>query len=1308
MSVSAESLSALAAYLPQPLVRLLRQDPYREWAGYVHQQPAAVLFADLVGFTPMTEALTARGREGAEEMTRILDQVFTALIATFENHGGVVGKFVGDAMTVYWAVEQDADLAIAIQRALACGLTLQAQMEAFARVPTTVGSFRLAMRVGVAAGDIELRVAGDPALGLEALLLGAPLPAASRAQAMARPGEVMAHPSAAAEALGYVRNGMVVVEGPAGRAPCHRLLPLTWKSVTNPDDVAALIARFLPSALAERILLGQGAFAGELRRVTSVSVGLEGSRIDLGNAVTTAQRVVSTAGGRVNRVSVGDKGTMIHLLFGAPTANEDDAARAVWAARLLWAELTGQHGIGIVRVGVATGGVYAGPVGGPTRREYTVMGDAVNLSARLMQVAQPGQVVCDAPTVEEASGTFVWEQLPPVWVKGKSRPVEVWLANEVESIGRAAPRQGPLVGRGAELANLKQILEQARQGQTQVISLTGEGGIGKSRLLQAWLVEAFMGGWWVVMGQAAITGRDMPYLPWRALAAEMLACPPDAELERLTDAAIGALQVLDPSREACWPLLGDLLGVPFPDTPLTQGMEAPQRRQALLELVTRWIRAQVAKTPLLLVLEDAQWADEASLALILELAQVAASLPAQHSKGIMLVLVHRPLSESVSATWRALQRLMTGVITLGELSPEAVCDLAANRLGASLALPDRLVDLLTRRAQGHPLFAEELCRTLQERGLVRVFDGRVQLLPEFDSSSATIPTSVEDLVQSRIDRLDEQTRLTLKVAAVLGDEVTFDALLGSYPVPIEPPTLRQNLLTLERFGLLPIGMATPPTYRFRHSITQLVAYTSLLEAQRRDLHGRAARYFEQELDSTPERAIDILAYHYARSNDRVKAAHYLRLAGEQATRRAAYAVAIEHFTQALELVSETDYASRCAILEAREQIWRALGNLMARQQDLEGLESMASECRDPIWQAKATFRRAVFAQDQGDYDTADAYLQKVIGQAAALADDRLIGMALLERGNILAGWSRYDDALICYEVAAELFDQQELVGLQAQAVRGRAEMQRHTGDWVGALVSYEEAEHLSELAGDQAGVAEQRLDQSMLYLRLGMFEEAERDLVAAWRWAEQVNHRYILMTSGAALGELYWNLERSEEAWPYLLIAHALSEEQDNPYHRLQILLVSAALLLDDDAVDRALTGAQEARSLAAQIGSAEGEVRSMALEIEALARRDPVVAAHGAWAALDRLEKAEETLSSGPSLYLALARVFAASGDTEATQAMLHQARHLVDAQAARVQPASLRQSFLRNSRVNREIQAMWERFGLGGDDLVPRRKYK
>lgn len=1301
MSVSAELLSALAAYLPQPLVRLLYHDPYREWAGYAHQQLACVLFVDLVGFTPITEALTARGREGAEELTRILDQVFTALIATCEGHGGVVGKFVGDALTVYWAVERDADLPMAIQRALTCGLALQAQMEAFAEVPTTVGPFRLAMRVGVAAGEVELRVAGDPAVGLEALLLGKPLLAASQAQGMARPGEVVVHPSVSAEAIGHVRNGMAVVERLTRRPSLHPLSPLTWDSVTNPDDVAALIARFLPSALAERILLGQGAFAGELRRVTSVFVGLEGPQIDLGKAVTTTQRIISTARGRVNRVSMGDKGTMIHLLFGAPTANEDDPARAVWAARLLWAELTGQHGVNAVRVGVATGGVYAGPVGSPSRREYTVMGDAVNLSARLMEVAEPGQVVCDARTVEEASGTFVWERVPPVLVKGKSRPIEVWLAGEVESIGRTAPRQGPLLGREPELAALKRILDWACQGQAQIISLTGEAGIGKSRLLQAWLTEAFMNGWWVVMGQAAVTGRDVPYLPWRTLAAEILACPPDANLERLTEAAIGALEVLDPKQVDHWPLLGDLLGVPFPDTPLTEKMEAPQRRQALVELVTRWIKSQVAKTPLLLVLEDAQWADESSLALFLELIQVANSLPAKDSKGIMLTLVHRPLPLPILPTWQALQGLMTEVISLGELSPGAVHDLAANLLGASFALPERLVNLLVTRAQGHPFFAEELSRTLQERGWVRVFDGRVQLLPDFDSSSATIPTSVEDLIQSRIDRLDEQTRLTLKVAAVLGDEMTFDALLGSYPVPIEAPALRQNLLTLERFGLLPMMMADPPTYRFKHSIIQLVAYSSLLEAQRRRLHGRAARHFEEEFDSTPERAVDILAYHYARSDERAKAAHYLRLAGEQATRRAAYGVAVAHFTQALELVGETDYAGRCAILEAREQIWRALGDLTARQQDLEALESVANAWGDPAWQAKATFRRAVFAHDQGDYYTADAHLQKVIGQAAALADDRLIGLALLERGNILAGWSRYEDALICYEVVAELFDQQpQMVDLQAQAVRGRAEMQRHTGDWVGALVSYEEAEHLSEMAGDQAGGAKQRLDQSMLYMQLGMFEEAERDLVAAWRWAEQVNHRYILMASGAALGELYWNLERSEEAWPYLLLAHALSEEQDNPYYRVQILLVSTALLLDDDQPDRVLTGAREARSLAAQIGSAESEVRAMALEIEALARQDPSAAAHGAWAALDRLEETGETLSSLPAFYLALARTFLAGDDQQSAGTLLRQAHRLVTNQASRVEPSSLRQSFLRNPRVNREIQALWEKIGPGIGD--------
>jgi class 3 adenylate cyclase/tetratricopeptide (TPR) repeat protein len=1235
----------------------------------------------------MTEALATHGREGAEELTRILDQVFTALIATCEEYGGIVGKFVGDALTVYWEAEGEADLSDAIQAALTCGLGLQARMRTFADVPTPAGDFQLAMRVGVGAGPIELMVAGDPTVGLEVLVLGQPLLAASHAQQVARPGEVVAHASAAAKVIGYKRGGMVVVQSPVRRSPPRPLLPLTWDSVDNKEDVATLIARFLPPAMAERILLGQGAFAADLRRVTSVFAGLGGDRIDLANAVTAVQHVASAARGRVNRVSVGDKGTVIHLLFGAPTADEDDAARAVWVSRLLWAELTGRHNIEFVRIGVATGGVYAGPVGGPTRREYTVMGDAVNLSARLMQVAQPGQVVCDTPTMEQASGSFVWQRLPPVKVKGKSQPVQAWLVSEAQGYARAAPRQGPLLGRESELATLKRVQERARRGQCQVVSLTGEGGIGKSRLLQDWIKDAFMDGWWIVMGQAVVTGRDTPYLPWRTLAAEMMACPPEVDMDRLAEAAVGVLETLDPGHLDCWPLLGDLLGTAFPDTPQTANLEAPQRRQILVELVQRWVKAQTDHTPLLLALEDAQWADEASIELALEIARSTPGLSSNGSMGLVIVLVHRPLQPPIPGAWQTLLQMATETLALAELSPQTTCELAAHRLGTS-SLPERLASLLVNRTQGHPFFIEELCQTLQEQGLVRVLDGQAYLSTNL--LPATVPTSVEDLVQSRIDHLGEQTRLTLKVAAVLGATVPFEALLETYPIPTEPLALRQHISTLERFGLLPLETESPLTYRFKHSITQQVAYRSLLSTQRRDLHGRAARYFERTLGTAPGRAIDTLAYHYARSHYTADAVRYLRLAGEQATRQAAYTVAIDYFSQALERVSETDYPNRCAIMEAREQVWRAMGNLANRQADLEVFEASARAWGDPLWQTRAAFGRAVFAYDQGDYYTADAFIQQVIGQATELADSRLMGLAFLERGNILAGWSRYEDALICYEVAADIFDQQKLIGFQAEAVLRRAEMQRHAGDWVGALASYEQAESLSEQAGDRAGVAMQRVEQSLLYMQLGMLEEAERDLLAAWQWAEEVNHRYILMASGAALGELYWNWKRSQDAWLYLLIAHALSEEQDNPQHRTQILLVGAGLFLDDGQPDKAMGWAQAARSLAGQIEWAEGEVRSMALEIEALARQDPVTAAHGAWAVLDWLESADQTLRSLPALYLAMARAFVASGDQEMAQDMATRARRLVMTQVARLQPATLRDTFLHNSRINREIETI------------------
>jgi len=273
--------------------------------------------------------------------------------------------------------------------------------------------------------------------------------------------------------------------------------------------------------------------------------------------------------------------------------------------------------------------------------------------------------------------------------------------------------------------------------------------------------------------------------------------------------------------------------------------------------------------------------------------------------------------------------------------------------------------------------------------------------------------------------------------------------------------------------------------------------------------------------------------------------------------------------------------------------------------------------------------------------------------------------------------------------------ERKVVSLHAEAVRRRAEMQRLTGDWVGALASYKEAEYLAEVVGDQAGVAIQRVDHAILYMQLGMFEEAEQDLVAAWQWAEQANHRYILMASGSALGELYWNLERCEEAWSYLLIAYALSEEQDNPYYRAQILLASAALWLDADKPFKTLAATREARSLAAQIESAEIEVRAMALEIDALARHDRAMAAHGAWATLDWLAQAEETLSSLPTLYLALASAFTATGDRETSRAMIRHAHRLIADQANHLEPDSLRRSFLDNPRVNRLIEARWAEIG-------------
>lgn len=431
-------LQILAAYVPPGVVRATLSDPSP--APPVDAQaerfPAAVLFADVSGFTPLTEMLAQRGSEGPEELTRLLNDYFGRMIALIEAEGGEVVKFGGDALTVVFPAV-DEELGIATRRAKQSALAMQAAMSDFATLETSAGPVALGMKIGIGAGEILAARVGGVRERWEYVIAGEPLRQAARAEHRAGRGEIVLSPEAAA------------VISPYPVAP-HPLSQPDWAGVQDPAAVEAALRAYVPGVVSAWLEEELQEWLAELRPMSVLFLGVGGIDYSQPGAVDrlhtflrAAHQTIHRYEGSINKLAVDDKGTVLLALFGAPPrAHEDDPERALRCALDLQGTARAQ-GLQLA-IGVSTGRVFAGPVGSQTRREYTAIGDTVNLAARLIGVAGPGQVYCDYETYRGTHGRLTFDSLPSTALqarparRARAGPAACWWA-----VGPSSPGSRP-------------------------------------------------------------------------------------------------------------------------------------------------------------------------------------------------------------------------------------------------------------------------------------------------------------------------------------------------------------------------------------------------------------------------------------------------------------------------------------------------------------------------------------------------------------------------------------------------------------------------------------------------------------------------------------------------------------------------------------------------------------------------------------------------------------------------------------------------------------------------------------------------
>ncbi|WP_162932643.1 AAA family ATPase [Solimonas sp. K1W22B-7] len=889
----AEGRRALARYLPACVLA--------DCAGASPRQRrfrGAVLVADIAGFSRLTERFAAQGPEGAERLAAVLDAWFGRMTEAALDHGGDVVDFVGDALVVSWTGE---DLQQALLGAAQAAWALRAAGD---EVATATG-LALKQRIAIGAGELALFGVG---LGQQwhGLVAGAPVAGAAALYRHGQPGDILVCADSW-PLLAPLARGQKLDTG--ADMLLQALEPMPPPAAAEPPEAGPGMEQYLPPALVGRSRADAAPWPGEFRMLSTLMIGFPGldpaapgALARLQTAVSTTQRELQRSGGRIERLSMDDKGISILTAWGLPQASfDDDAARALRAAGDSEAALR-QQGIACA-LGLSSGRVFCGDSGGHRRRHLSLAGASVNRAARLMQLG-PG-LRCDAATAHAASRDWSFEP--------ESSAADAALRPQRRQAPVLRPREAALIGREAEQHRVGQALQAAGSGHGGLLLVIGEAGIGKSRLLADSTARAAAQGLQVISTGGMAVEANTPYFPWRRVLEQVLlrdgAPGPAALLQELQ------ARLQDEPRLLPWlPLVNDILPLQIPDNELTPQITGAARARNLQELLSRLLDGPAPGA--LLLLDDLHWWDEASLAMLEAILQRLPLLP--------VIAASRPASDIAAAAGDGLQRLLlreqSGELRLEALQRDAAAQLAARTLGlqdaGASALPHALVELLYQRTAGNPFFCEELTLALRDSGVLRVDGNRVLLdSPADDAALAEAPTTLRGTIVSRYDRLHPSAQAALKLASVIGREVspqTLAALLGEHDVDAALQQLRDTGLLRQDDG------AQTAAYHFKHALLRDVVYDLLPFAQRRKLHRDVARHIETQGEALA-RATE-LAMHWESAGDIAQALHYLEHAARNALARDANREAIRHVQRAYALAARLSGTPESARLGEWEAI----------------------------------------------------------------------------------------------------------------------------------------------------------------------------------------------------------------------------------------------------------------------------------------------------------------------------------------------------------------------------------------------------
>ncbi|HEX9013491.1 MAG TPA: tetratricopeptide repeat protein, partial [Anaerolineaceae bacterium] len=797
-----------------------------------------------------------------------------------------------------------------------------------------------------------------------------------------------------------------------------------------------------------------------------------------------------------------------------------------------------------LQLGISQGRMRVGAYGGSIQRTYGVLGDAVNLAARLMQAAAPGSILVSQVTRQATGDLFRWDSLTELTVKGKSAPVPVCtLAGIGGRSSQAADRDNelPMVGRQAELALIRQKLEESLEGRGQLLGITGEAGLGKSRLVSAAAGAARECRLEIYTGECQSYGANISYLPWQGVLRGLFGLDASQSAERQARSLEDHLREMLPDLLPRMPLLGTALGIAIPDNDLTSSLDPKLRKSSLEAMLASYIRARARIAPLLLIFEDIHWIDTLSLDLLDVVGRAVASLPAA------VILAYRPPDQQESFLTRLARLRHFTEIRLTSFSLEEADRLIHLKLetlfGAQLPIPPALTERIVTRSDGNPFYIEELLNYLKD---LNIAPQDVRALERLE-----LPTSLHSLILTRIDQLTENQKITIKIASVIGRIFKAAVLWEAYHQLGNQEQVTADLEQLAALDLTIQDSEPELTYFFKHIVTQEAAYQSLPYATRAVLHEQIAVYIEDRSgEAVP---LDLLAYHYSRTENLGKKRSYLLKAGQAAQKDYANAAAIDYYEQVLPLIEPEESAPIEIMLGRVLELvgsWDKAAEVYTRALDLATSHDQArtaAECQDALGE---------LSRKRGRYDDALAWLDKASSAYEEQDDQAGLALVLQHAGSLAAQRGNYQDARQFYEESLTIQRGLENRRSIANLLSNLGIVARFQGDYAQARQLYQESLALRRELGDRWAIAVSLNNLGELAMDRGNLDEARAMQEEGLALQREVGDQYYIASAMHTMA----NIIRDQGDYP---AAFRLYRESLEIYRQLVERWMLAYLLED-------------------------------------------------------------------------------------------------------------------------------------------------